>query len=693
MGRTSTFLFPIPGRNRKVAQEPVRSDQRSIDPNSSKAQQFLGVGHDLNIDAPYHRNDNAWRAASRLELLDDYGHTLSQINHVDRERTSSHTQATFSNVSGLRGKASSTLLGKQYAGDGTARGSNASRSVQHEPSDSTLRSYYDKSTLPLAISQQTSASSVRDQALRKGIPPVIHPRHVPIQIDNQRYERAVDRYAASMKGAYLASEEVTQSKKKSRGVDFSRLWSRASRSNSRHNKPEDDFMSREARAERNRLSKLSSQTDNVYLESPIIQPGNYDRPPPTVSRTNSNHIADTRHQSPKSTMSIKSQPEITRGWDGQKIVTVQRNRIRSSQPMSAPPEEPIPPMPTEAQIRQMRTRFGTWDTKSTTSSRRTSNSILSDFDLRQKSVLSLSSDEDSDDDTWPSTAPSRKGETEIKSPLRAAPVAPREAPPLPSNLKQTPARRRSSTSKAGTVHFSQVQDGNYLTIPLTTATNSRLSGPWRRPSLPESVDSSEPSNSVSKQRPDSASSLRSIATMQSTRVMKVSKQEEALLSALREKRTMMKNAIIQEHETKHGSKRDVIESKPAISTIVLQPTVVYKQDADGNHVIGIGASGTQQTPHSMDSKHRPNSSIHTVIHHTIPETRSIAIDISDSEPSPDLSDFLSFGSDDDDGSTPRSSWLANDSTLRIDTQKDKSRTDSLLVMPSPRSTSGQFDWS
>ena len=43
-------------------------------------------------------------------------------------------------------------------------------------SSSTLRSYYDRAKSPLYISQQTSASSARDMALRKGQPQVISPK-------------------------------------------------------------------------------------------------------------------------------------------------------------------------------------------------------------------------------------------------------------------------------------------------------------------------------------------------------------------------------------------------------------------------------------------------------------------------------------------------------------------------------------
>lgn len=50
-----------------------------------------------------------------------------------------------------------------------------SRIPPRSESSSTLQSYYDSSKSPLSISQQTSASSARDMALRKGFPSIVNP--------------------------------------------------------------------------------------------------------------------------------------------------------------------------------------------------------------------------------------------------------------------------------------------------------------------------------------------------------------------------------------------------------------------------------------------------------------------------------------------------------------------------------------
>lgn len=70
----------------------------------------------------------------------------------------------------LHSQPSSPLLGHQYA-NGSPDWDSATEffGMQHRSqSSSTLQSYYDSSKSPLNISQQTSASSARDMALRKG---------------------------------------------------------------------------------------------------------------------------------------------------------------------------------------------------------------------------------------------------------------------------------------------------------------------------------------------------------------------------------------------------------------------------------------------------------------------------------------------------------------------------------------------
>jgi hypothetical protein len=108
--------------------------------------------------------------------------------------------------------------------------------------------------------------------------------------------------------------------------------------------------------------------------------------------------------------------------------------------------------------------------------------------------------------------------------------------------------------------------------------------------------------------------------------MAVTKQEEALLEALRQKRARMREKIIEEHET--------AKSPPRV------PTRVTSRYSASSTVSTI--RGTQGT----------NEKQKVLLYLDTPISESRVIDTS--EPSPDLSDFLSFGSDED--STPRTSW-------------------------------------
>lgn len=75
----------------------------------------------------------------------------------------------------LNVKASSVLLHEDFLLKADVAPSVRSKPLKKEGSSSTLNSFYDAQRTPLAISQQTSDSSRRDFALRKGAPVVVKP--------------------------------------------------------------------------------------------------------------------------------------------------------------------------------------------------------------------------------------------------------------------------------------------------------------------------------------------------------------------------------------------------------------------------------------------------------------------------------------------------------------------------------------
>lgn len=75
----------------------------------------------------------------------------------------------------LRSKPSSVLLGEENAEKSQLGTSSQSKTLRGQESSSTLHSFYDPLKLPLIVSQQTSDSSSRDFALRKDCPEVVTP--------------------------------------------------------------------------------------------------------------------------------------------------------------------------------------------------------------------------------------------------------------------------------------------------------------------------------------------------------------------------------------------------------------------------------------------------------------------------------------------------------------------------------------
>jgi hypothetical protein len=105
--------------------------------------------------------------------------------------------------------------------------------------------------------------------------------------------------------------------------------------------------------------------------------------------------------------------------------------------------------------------------------------------------------------------------------------------------------------------------------------------------------------------------------------MAVTKQEEQLLEALRQKRARMREEIIEEH---------VAKSPPRI------PEKSIARHSKESSVSTVRGTGSERQ--------------RILLYLDTPISDSHQIDMA--EPSPDLSDFLSFGSDED--STPRTSW-------------------------------------
>lgn len=171
------FSFPVPGRRRKQVQESV------ISPPLNKVQRFLGAA-DINVDLDAHLSRNVeparnWDAASCISITvpesstgpEDYSRTGGlasplvdrfHMNNNNNNNNTTHRQRFLDEESGILPRTPNDFTA---AAPGDPSDDDSS-SIRRQHSSSTITSFYDKSKVPLVISQQTSSS-----AMAKGLPP------------------------------------------------------------------------------------------------------------------------------------------------------------------------------------------------------------------------------------------------------------------------------------------------------------------------------------------------------------------------------------------------------------------------------------------------------------------------------------------------------------------------------------------
>jgi hypothetical protein len=289
MGRTSKFSFPLPSRKYAAAkggEESVSRPPLGRSSALSKAQRILGTDNDLNIDSPL--QDDGWGYPSSMSS----GMSISVSESTQSARSTNETGSLSRSYSGqwehesgvlqsvprLRGKASSTLLGQYHGEDAATDTSSINRRIRREGSDTTLKSYYDRQKSPLSVSQQTSASSARDMALRKGVPPVIPLSPLllvpsidrfgqPLEEDQQ--QRAVSRDSSRRKPARLDLSMLIPSSLRARaGADAESSTRSLYSPSSNTSRPSSSKYSTSSRRKLKKApSKESLQSQNQCLHS------------------------------------------------------------------------------------------------------------------------------------------------------------------------------------------------------------------------------------------------------------------------------------------------------------------------------------------------------------------------------------------------------------------------------------------
>ena len=603
------------------------------------------------------------------------GGSQAQSEQWDRD------SGVFPRSQRLRGKASSTVLGQRYVGDdGGTDTSNTSRWVRNEDSMSTLKSHYDRQKSPLSISQQTSASSARDLALRKGFPPVVTP---PSTRSPLLGVQSTDPFNEGVRYPEDISKFSDKDKKKPAKLDLAMLFpgSRKNRKGPDASNTSTSIMTTASHNATSSRRKLSKAPSKEYLRSPKPSThsvhsrddrsgtedslynlyGQYEQLPTSrnqhMSRISETHIPDYEGERNESGPryppdAMNSSPSRSR--DGYKnSVTSPADQsgrtafswknVRATMDSSAA-SAPARDSSSAASISSHRSK----------NSRNTNVSVLSNTDLRLKSVLSLSSD--SEEESEPEF---------VKPPVKASkPPSKQQYNPPPqtqNNRKEVPptSLRPSSVSKGNSSRKGAAKASPFLTIP---ETSSRFSGPWQA-TLTKPEEASK-SSSTSKKHLKKSSVSSSKRSLQPTpplspkslefpepletggRLMAVTKQEEALLEALRHKRANMREKIIEEHETKKSPHPIPKRTTSKVSQFSVQSNL---------------SSESNLSAQSSTSTMRPGKPEKgNILLYLDPNAIERGQDVEPAEPSPDLSDFLSFGSDDDSTPTTRGGTRGKD---------------------------------
>lgn len=612
----------------------------------------------------------------------------------------------------IGGKPSSTLLGQKFGDDGSMTSSR----LRHNDSSSTLKSYYDRKNSPLAISQQTSASSARDLALRKGFPPVVQ-RSPLLQVDlADRFDEYSGKEKYVPEGNYEGEVSHDKSKKKPGKLDLSMLFPRSRKNGDKEasgsNTPSSILTNgsrnpvQPPESGRRKLQKAPSK-ESLRSNKNSLRPS---RTHDSQTNRNSTHtdLYDHYEDQPIRTPRMDQIPEsgVPERLDSRAQKDGRddsRNAADSRQPIHV--EAPVRPEREPFSWKHVRTSMidplpynhssgASISSHNTKTSRHTAGSQISQSDLKEKSVLSLSSDSEGDSGSDRAKPASTSSNNNLRIPQNNG----------RSSNRPTEHRRQASQA-SGRNHDHSTRNSHrtmketpFRPIPEITSSSTRFSGPWQSQndaysSQSRSHDTQHPQRpsvqtSNKKERRTSNSSrtgkassvassvdrhvqahvqqptpplspnsvefqlLQTQTRERNGRFMAVTKQEEALLEALRMKRARMREEIIEEHET---------AKTPSPPRIPERNASRYSNTSSTN------------TLRANDSTARGGKHMLLYLDHTGASEHEVQA----GEPSPDLSDFLSFGGSTDENCTPRNSWQ-NGNLKKGGNGNGRARPDSVL---------------
>ena len=508
------------------------------DGRERKIQHFLGInGTDLD---PARNHSTSSSATARWP-------TTLAFSDATTELGSYHPPLQPLNVAeDLNLKASSVLLHEEFLFQGDVSSSVPSKRLEGQASTSTLNSFYDARRTPLAISQQTSESSRRDFALRKGAPVVVKDS-VP-QSKLFRLSRSGDKTGAKR----LSKCSPASQESPNRTVfGLARSQTSPAPATGFGHRPSDDPFNPKKRSRFDsdrsiprpspeRVGTSSSAPTTSFKNDPC---GKMNIRRPKVGARYWFDNLDGDSSDDEGIREPECQPSFVTGLERLQDIS-DRSMDQRSPPRHMLPPSAIPPRISTLKAKSSRSSLSRKE--STISSPQARTSSLASTDLHKTSMLDLSSSDDEE-----STEPTRRpiniqlpqlrdsiviessGESEIEiltakavrtkrnSSFQATPVVKKvnnDHSQRPVNVPSKPSVTRRDPRK---IYYSDLssnltqEEDEFLTLfPPTLATEQAIPGG----------------------QAFQESTLSDTESIESRRMMSVTKQEESLLAAIRSKK-------------------------------------------------------------------------------------------------------------------------------------------------------------
>lgn len=590
MARTFKFSFPLPSRRPSAERQPTliydECDAPLYNPGA-KAEMILGTSERSVVEVKK-------QPPKKEKKIRRYPSFMSVI--IAETDSSLHKNKDIGSEPQLHSQPSSPLLGQQHANESPDRDSATGFfGLQHRSqSSSSLRSYYDPSKSPLNVSQQTSASSARDMALRKGHFTIASPQdqnvsgigNTPRKKD-RKYTKGSPRASTKRHPAsdlHLNVSSISQQPHASDSLILSP--DRAARSPSQvslgsnfyqpaqsgrakwftweRKKSKDSIPNFTSNFQEVSIVRESTQTpvksatkkpSKIYKNwfNDISEEENSpaDRSQDLASKTNGTPIALKRNENAENHRIRRSKSNI----GGASHDSILSHATPKSLPNIAPAQPVIGP-------KRQRTYSNGTQRTSSNDSRRSEPSrkpsltvVLSETDLHTQSFLALTSSEDESEDQPSNEAMSRRHR--IRASIEKADTgdevlvcsAERVKPIKPRPVVNRPRRRGGSPKKSDVIP-------PVPSIPTRPQLNPRVSsmkwqdetkipptGSEKRDTSDHSRESSSASRSASQL---SQSGSQRMAPSRGSKMMAVTAEEEKLLEAMRRKRASIRQEALNE---------------------------------------------------------------------------------------------------------------------------------------------------